>query len=219
VAAGEVPGSTVANPPNAGAVSPTSRRAAAASSQCAGESTVLVLVSGAVNEDNTDVSVLGALALSVTAEARNVVAAAAACPVDDRVKTAGVSFAASAPADAVFDLPTEPVGVELAEDELSSDDGSAAAIGVGLLSNATPSPSATVAAAARVVSIAELRRITLPWLNFPTWGSTPECSSPRDLRDVSGFWCPLRVGDRPPAANPPSTRAAAADFREVRACL
>ncbi|MCX2932603.1 hypothetical protein ORI20_20220 [Mycobacterium sp. CVI_P3] len=66
----------------------------------------------------------------------------------------------------VFGLPADPLGFGFAdpvfvvvagpvdaEDELSSDDVSASATGTGLLANATPSPSATVAAAARVVSM------------------------------------------------------------------
>jgi hypothetical protein len=55
-------------------------------------------------------------------------------------------------ADPGFDLAAEPVGFESADDGLSPD-GSAAA--TGAVANATPSPTATVAATARVVVIAE----------------------------------------------------------------
>jgi hypothetical protein len=85
-------------------------------------------------------------------------------PVLD-VTVEALSFGSLCPA---FGLPAEPLGfgfadqvfaagpveVEFAEDELSSEDVSAAAVGAGPLANAIPTPSAKVAAAARVLSIA-----------------------------------------------------------------
>lgn len=85
-------------------------------------------------------------------------------PVFD-VTVEALSFGSSRP---VFGFPAEPLGfgfadpvfaagpvdAEFTDDELSSEEVSAAAMGAGPLANATPTPSATVAAAARVLSIA-----------------------------------------------------------------